>query len=151
MYKQGTNLSITKRKMMAEFHRSLKHLKKHQEKLVKFVTGVYDNARVCYIPIAPRRWWGYPARCLAGFLDYNFFKRVAKRSKVLEVRDLYEENKTTYQESCNFSDNILDGYLDYDKIHLNDLGFQLMMTKVTVPLSINHYQRPYGPGAQQHQ
>ena len=147
MYKQGLDLAVIKKKMNVEFFKSLSELQHHQVKLFKFVTKVYSKAKVCYIPIAPRAWWGYQARCIAGFLDYHFIKKVAKKCKLLEVRAMYRHNKRTYKESEGYKDDIMDGYLDYDPIHFNDRGYRLLTTKVTVPLSISKYSQRYGPGS----
>ena len=40
----------------------------------------------------------------------------------------------------------MNGFMDFDKIHLNDVGYSFITTKVTVPLAINKYNRVYGQG-----
>ena len=119
----------------------------NQVKLVKFARRHYPAAKLAYLNITPRVWWGPHARHFASHLDYSFSRKIKPAMKNLRVPNLYINKHKNKGEQRGYMDHIMNGLLDFDKIHLNDWGYHILTHDIMSSLSISLYNPPYGPGS----
>ena len=94
---------------------------------------------MCYMYITPRAWWAHYAREYASLLDYHMSRFVDKNMRFFKLNDLYVEKRTTMHKDNGYMENILTGFLDNDRIHLNRLGYHLVTRLTLVTLSLSKY------------
>ena len=134
---------------MATLTQWLKDLKYHQSRLIARIRKIYKGIRIYYMPILPRRWWGHKARKMALLLNFSMITNEAGNIAPLNTRDLYENEEPCICYETGYKDEICPGLLDWDKIHLNYLGYRILTFKAMLGCSLNKYVPAYGPGSGQ--
>ena len=135
-----------KKETLAEIRKWYKDLKYHQTQIVKKIRSVCKGKRIYFLPILPRRWWGHHARKMALLLNHSLAKHPLGNIQPLNVRDLYEFKETVITYANGYKDNVCNGLMDWDKIHLNDMGYRVLTQKGMLTISLNRYIPTYGPG-----
>ena len=137
--KRSVNLQHTQTKIKKDFNHHLKVMKMQQVTLVKLIRKSYPTKRICYIPIKPRAWWSFNARCFASYLNHHFSRKAAPRCKIFHLKDLYINECKTLKYSTGYQDDVMSGFLDFDRVHFNNLGYSFITRRVMVPLAISLY------------
>ena len=58
---------------------------------------------------------------------------------VLNVKDLYTNKKLNFSKCSSYNGEILNGLMDWDCTHLNELGYSIITRKSVLSLSMYHY------------
>ena len=103
---------------------------------IRNVAARLPGARLCYIPIIPRKWWGKQARSLGNKI-YHFIIQTLSRDfgiyvKPLDISKLFKI-KCTSSYDYIFND-VNPGFLHRDLTHLNYWGYEVVLRSVVAPI-----------------
>ena len=122
-------------------------LREHMVEIVELITNAFLGVPIYYLNIMPRPWWGKHSRIMASYLDYYMdatFKGIVGR---LDFPDAYVYQKLFMRRSREFRDNILPGFMTYDRVHLNNQGYHILTDHMLTTAGQRLYVPRYGPGS----
>ena len=142
--RRGMSDKEYKKETFAELAKWYKDLKDHQLNVVSKIRKVYKGVRIYFLPILPRRWWGQYARRMAVLLNRHMISM--ENTHVLNADDLFAAKESNINKNQSYMDNIINGLLDWDRTHLNPLGYHILTKKSVLSLSVHKYgKKPEGP------
>ncbi len=108
----------------------LEALKPHIKNFYYEITCRDKRAYICYLPIMPRFWWLTETRRFMQYLNYyvmhDLGKEIGAKIKSIPCRSLYK-----IPDRCDTSeqvrDDVMTGFLEYDCVHLNIWGNEVMI------------------------
>ena len=115
----------------------LEALKPHIHNFFGEIKRRDSSPYICYLPIAPRFWWLAETRRFMARLNYYIIARLGKelnvKIKTIPCRSLY---KTPIRSLTNelTPDDIMTAYYEYDCVHLNYWGNEVMMHDIALGL-----------------
>ena len=95
------------------------------------------DAYICYLPIMPRFWWLSETRRFMNYMNYYVITKLGKeigtKIKNIPCRSLY---KTIDHASTNelVQDDIMTSFLEFDCVHLNKWGNEVMIHDLALSL-----------------
>ena len=123
-------------------------LREHLVEIFELITDAFAGVPILYLNILPRPWWGRHSRLLASYIDFYISKTFDGMVMRVDLNDVYCMKKMFMRRSTGFRDNVMPGMLDYDRVHLNHFGYNLLTENVLVKAGQKLYFPTYGPNKQ---
>ncbi len=114
-----------------------KDLVGHQKLIIEKIRSIFKRVRIYYLPILPRGWWCLRARKLAILLNRSMDHM--ENIRALNTKDLYNIKAVNNTKKRGIKEETINGVLDWDKTHLNEIGYHILTKKTALTLLQHQY------------